>query len=93
MSGFKFYRQFSIGNFVYDFYCPEKLLAIELDGISHTHPSVIENDKRKGLLLNQNRIRLLRFTDAELLEHYEEALKKIKDAVEGNGLTPPTPSC
>jgi very-short-patch-repair endonuclease len=35
VEGYKFRRQYSIGRFVVDFYCPEKRLAIEVDGESH----------------------------------------------------------
>lgn len=30
--GFKFRRQYSVGGYILDFYCPTKKLAIELDG-------------------------------------------------------------
>ena len=33
--GLKFKRQLSIDNYVVDFYCPDKKLAIELDGEIH----------------------------------------------------------
>ena len=33
--GAKFRRQYSVGKFVLDFYCPDRKLAIEVDGISH----------------------------------------------------------
>ena len=32
LEGFKFRRQFSVGPFVLDFYCPELKLAIVVDG-------------------------------------------------------------
>ena len=35
INGAKFRRQHSIGNYILDFYCPEHLLAIEIDGDSH----------------------------------------------------------
>ncbi len=31
----KFRRQYSIGEFIVDFYCPEEKLAVELDGAGH----------------------------------------------------------
>ena len=33
--GYKFNRQFPIGNYIVDFYCHEKSLVIEVDGRSH----------------------------------------------------------
>ena len=38
----KFRRQYSVGKFVLDFYCPEVKLGIELDGASH------ESDQAQG---------------------------------------------
>jgi very-short-patch-repair endonuclease len=35
LEGKRFRRQFSIGNYIVDFYCPEQKLAIELDGQGH----------------------------------------------------------
>ncbi|MGD0919462.1 MAG: DUF559 domain-containing protein [Thermodesulfobacteriota bacterium] len=35
LDGYKFRRQFSVAQFVVDFYCPRLKLAIEVDGDSH----------------------------------------------------------
>lgn len=35
LDGYKFRRQYSVGKFVIDFYCPRLKLAIEVDGDSH----------------------------------------------------------
>jgi very-short-patch-repair endonuclease len=35
LEGRRFRRQFSIGNFIVDFYCPSEKLVIELDGANH----------------------------------------------------------
>ena len=41
----KFRRQFSIGNYILDFYCPELKLCIELDGDYHYNSQKHEMDK------------------------------------------------
>jgi len=79
--GLKFYRQCSIGKFIYDFYCPEKKLAIELDGASHTSERVMERDKIKSDFLRQEGIRLLRFRDDDFFRDYERVLREITEAV------------
>ena len=38
LSGFKFRRQFPIGEFIVDFCCRERRLVIELDGSQHADP-------------------------------------------------------
>ncbi|MCW5938760.1 MAG: DUF559 domain-containing protein [Fimbriimonadaceae bacterium] len=35
-TGFKFRRQHPVGPYLLDFYCPEAMLAVEVDGPSHT---------------------------------------------------------
>jgi very-short-patch-repair endonuclease len=56
-------------------------LAIELDGATHDADFVKRNDQRKALFLKQNNISLLRFSDEELLKHYDDVLAKIRVAV------------
>lgn len=80
MLGLKFYRQYSIGNFILDFFCPKISLAIELDGITHEFPNVRENDRRKNQFLKENKIQLLRFKDKELLKNYMEIINQISAA-------------
>ncbi len=42
--GFKFRRQYGVGSYVLDFYCPEVKLAIEIDGNSHLREDAVEYD-------------------------------------------------
>ena len=35
MADLKFFRQYSVGPYTLDFYCPERRLAIEVDGGQH----------------------------------------------------------
>ena len=44
LNGHKFRRQFSIGYYVVDFYCPEKRLVIEADGEIHNSVDSKGND-------------------------------------------------
>src|SRR5688500_7623038 len=43
----KFRRQFSVGPYVVDFYCPALKLAIEIDGDSHFQPGEQEKDSTR----------------------------------------------
>lgn len=47
--GYKFRRQFGIGHYIIDFYCPRLKLAVELDGDIHT----LETNKRKDEIRNK----------------------------------------
>lgn len=77
--GIKFRRQFSIENFIIDFYSPEFKLAIEIDGDSHfMDNNVMVKDKlRDKVLYEKYKIKVLRFTNSEIKESLEDCLYKI----------------
>lgn len=64
---YKFLRQRPINNFIVDFYCKELYLAIEIDGKTHEFEDVIEKDKIKNLSLAELKIKVLRFSDWEVM--------------------------
>lgn len=75
--GVKFRRQVSVGAFIADFFCAEKLLAIELDGAQHLENK--EYDKERGNYFNNLNIRTVRFWNGEINnENMEKVLSKIK---------------
>ncbi|HNW71922.1 MAG TPA: endonuclease domain-containing protein [Candidatus Paceibacterota bacterium] len=45
--GVKFRRQYSIGGYILDFYCPEIKLVIEIDGSGHNAREEILYDKQR----------------------------------------------
>ena len=47
VEGLKFRRQFSVGPYVLDFYCPEIRLGIELDGGVHNESYTKEYDEMR----------------------------------------------
>src|SRR3954465_7218445 len=81
VKGKKFRRQHSIEHFIVDFYCADLRLAIEVDGGIHKSKEVSLNDKEKEGILNFHNIRLLRFTNEEVLEDVEKVLLKIKESL------------
>jgi very-short-patch-repair endonuclease len=66
--GYKFRRQASIGNYIVDFYCPEKRVVIELDGSQH-----IENKKDilRDQVLKSLDCKVLRFWNNEINNNME----------------------
>ena len=82
--GAKFIRQYSIENYIVDFYCPSLKLAIELDGQSHK--SRQEYDTYRTKLL---RIKEIRFWNHQVIHDVENTLVKIKAII---GAPVPTPS-
>ena len=56
--GVKFYRQYSVGNYILDFYCPKCRVAIELDGGYHQAKEVKKNDLARSEFLASQGIRV-----------------------------------
>ncbi len=78
LDGVRFFRQYSIDNFILDFYCPQFKLAIELDGDYHFDEYQVERDKlRNEHLLNKN-IRTLRFENFEIFQYPQRTLDEIR---------------
>ena len=88
VGGLKFRRQQSIDDIIVDFYCPELLLAIELDGDYHYHGLKSEMDfERDKQLFERYGIRVLRFENHIVFDNpdaiilailHEKELKNIK---------------
>jgi very-short-patch-repair endonuclease len=78
LMGLKFRRQYSIGAFVVDFYCPSQKLAIELDGPIHERKAVY--DRYRENRIKELRIKLLRFKNAEVKKNLRGVLKEIAAA-------------
>lgn len=75
--GFKFRRQHSIGSFIVDFYCPEKKLAVELDGDVHEVKKQAAYDRARQRKIESLGINVLRFTNEEVIQNVEGVLKAI----------------
>jgi len=74
--GFKFRRQYPIDRFVLDFYCPEKRLAIEIDG--GIHNNLKEYDQIRQETIESKGIEFLRFKNSEVIDDIFSVLKAIK---------------
>ena len=74
--GYKFKRQFSIDNYVVDFYCPDKKLAIELDGEIHKQRKVY--DEYRTRYLKAYGVMEIRFKNIEIIENLGDVVEQIK---------------
>src|SRR5438105_4749211 len=68
-NGFKFYRQYGLGDYILDFYCPKLRLSIELDGSQHAETK--EHDQIRTDYIVANDIRELRFWNNEVIENLD----------------------
>ncbi len=71
MSGKKFRRWDSVGPYILDFDCPERRLAVELNGHAHFSPMTWECDCRRTEYLRSLSIRVARFENCEVFESLE----------------------
>ena len=79
LNGLKFRRQYPVSGFILDFYCAEKNLGIELDGSIHSTQE--EYDKLREQIIIEKGIRILRFSNQEILENLEEVKTKIENLI------------
>lgn len=90
LMGYKFRRQYGVGPFVVDFYCPAIKLAIEVDGDSHFLPGVTEQDKAREAYLKSKGISILRFLNTDVYRNLSGVLETIRlTLVKDHPLTPP----
>lgn len=61
-----FKRQKPIGNYILDFYCASKKIAIEIDGSQHFEKDVMEYDSARTRYLNSFGITVLRYTNSDI---------------------------
>ena len=78
--GCKFRRQYSVGPYVIDFYCPGLSLAVEIDGGSHFQQE--SNDENRQDYIEMFGIRFLRFTNEEVYNNLDGLLEVIRQAAE-----------
>ena len=94
LSGRKFRRQHSIGNYVLDFYCSSERLAVELDGQGHFTVSGEAQDVVRTAYLESIGIRVVRFENRLVFEQLEGVLAGIQQSfrTKYDDATTPNPS-
>ncbi len=73
----KFYRQYSIDNYIIDFYCPSLRLAFEIDGGHHNELHNLQYDTNRSAFLNSLNITVLRFWNTEVTQNLSGVNDKI----------------
>jgi len=77
----KFTRQTPLGNYIADFYCANEMLVIELDGDSHFTAASEKYDERRTDALTAQGIRVIRFTNLEVMQQLEAVCERIERAL------------
>jgi very-short-patch-repair endonuclease len=78
LEGRKFRRQFSVGNYILDFYCHEEKLAIELDGAHHFTEEGRQRDEKRDTFILSRGIRTLRIENEKVFKNTSQVLDYIK---------------
>jgi very-short-patch-repair endonuclease len=78
----KFRRQYSIGQYFIDFYCPQLKLGIEVDGGQHYSLEGELHDRKRNSFLKSKGITLFRYSNHEVIKNtknvIEDMLNRIK---------------
>jgi very-short-patch-repair endonuclease len=77
MSGYKFRIQHPIFRYILDFYCHNKMLAIEIDGDIHKLRQ--DYDEYRDEFLKNIGITTLRFKNEDVVNNLEKVLVEIKN--------------
>lgn len=77
--GYKFRRQFGIGDYIVDFYCPELKFIIEIDGATHVTEKEIEGDKIRQCYLERLGLIIKRYTNNQVKNNIDFVVGDIKD--------------
>ena len=75
----KFRRQFGVGKYSVDFYCPKLRLAIEVDGDSHFTERAKKTDSKRQSFIEGFGIEVLRFRNDEVRANLDGVLLKIEE--------------
>ena len=94
LAGYKFRRQFGIGDYVVDFYCPKLKLVIEIDGATHSEEKEIEYDKARQKFIEGLGLTVKRYTNENIQKNLPEVLGDLYEICRGlkNNHTQPYPS-
>lgn len=74
LAGLKFARQHPFNRYVVDFYCAELKLVVEIEGGVHQLPAQIEYDRIRLEELELRGLRILRFSNDEVVHQTNEVL-------------------
>ena len=78
----KAHRQYNIGNYIVDFYIPQKQLVIEIDGIQHLTEEHKEKDQTRDEFLEGQGLRVLRFSNESIRKNFTDVCQIILNHAE-----------
>jgi very-short-patch-repair endonuclease len=85
--GVRFRRQHPIDFFIADFYCHEARIVVEIDGEIHEQQK--EYDDGRSAEMERYHIKVIRFTNSEIVNNMEEVIKVIHNETSSRISSPP----
>jgi imidazole glycerol-phosphate synthase subunit HisF len=79
LNGARFRKQHPVGDYIADFYCHEFKLVVEVDGLIHEQQK--EYDEERSKQMEEVKVTVIRFTNAEVMCDLDSVVQKIKDAM------------
>jgi len=89
ISGVKFRRQFPVGRYIVDFYCPQYRIGIEADGGHHYVEKGRKRDEGRTQVLNELGVELIRFSDHDILTNIDAVFEVIQKNIEMRKINSP----
>jgi very-short-patch-repair endonuclease len=77
LKSLQFYRQKTVGNYIVDFYCPSRMIIIEVDGIQHFEPKMKQKDAARDAELSRLGFRVLRYSNVDVLKNIDGVIADI----------------
>ncbi|WP_417593436.1 endonuclease domain-containing protein [Parasphingorhabdus sp.] len=77
--GLKFRKQHPVDPYIVDFYCAEKRLAVEVDGIAHDMGENPIRDEQRNAWLAERKLDVLRIPAKDILKDVTAAAQSIVD--------------
>ncbi|MBW4462669.1 MAG: endonuclease domain-containing protein [Nodosilinea sp. WJT8-NPBG4] len=84
LNGLRFRCQHPVGRFIVDFYCPSCELVIEVDGDIHNQQEAKTYDRARTEHLQNFGYRVLRFSNAEVVDNLAVVLNRIAQVAESH---------
>ncbi len=80
--GVRFRRQYGIGKFIADFYCPSLKLVIEVDGGGHFTVSGKKYDRVRTEYMNSIGIEVIRYKNRDVLNNMQSVIDSLLDVID-----------
>ena len=88
LAGYKFRRQYSVGPYIIDLYCPALKLAIEIDGDTHFQPGIERYEGDRQRFIESFGIRILRYTNEDVQHNLDGVLTTILETIQESDNNP-----